>query len=242
MVFIMQTHKITQSVVQQKIALDSYLSMLLDEIPTEPALEQKTVKPVVTPTLKKQSVKTIVEKKQPIKVVKIKPAIKSKSQEKPKEQVKQALSIMPDWSQHEFQALFFKVDKLTLAAPLTELLRTLKADKKPTKIPNQPSWFIGLLETNGQRIGLLDTGQLVFGKAIGQQRNLETHPFKSILITGDGKWGLACDEILTIGQLKPDKVRWRIVRENRPWLIGTVIDELTAIIDVTKLVPHRKTK
>jgi len=147
---------------------------------------------------------------------------------------------MPEWARSEFQALFFKVDKFILATPLTELLRTIEVDKKPTKIPGQPSWFMGLLDTHEQRIGVLDTGQLIFGKTIGQQRDLEKQPFQRILITHDGRWGLACDEILSIGKLEPDKVRWRTLRQKKPWLIGTVIDELTAVIDVNHLVPHRK--
>ena len=147
---------------------------------------------------------------------------------------------MPDWAKDEFQALFFKVDKLILATPLTELLRTIKIDKAPTKIPGQPSWFMGLLDTNEQRIGVLDTGQLIYGKSRGQQRDLGKKPFQRILITHDGRWWLACDEIISIGKIKPDKVRWRTLRKKKPWLIGTVIDELTAIIDVNHLVPHRK--
>ena len=149
---------------------------------------------------------------------------------------------MPEWSQNEFQALFFKVDQLILAAPLTELLRTIKINRQPSKIPGQPSWFMGLLDQHDSRIGVLDTGQLVFGKSRGSQRDLEQNPFKSILISQDGRWGLACDEILSISKLQPEKVRWRTMREKRPWLIGTVIEELTAVIDVQQLVPHRKTR
>ena len=150
------------------------------------------------------------------------------------------LSVMPDWAQHEFQALFFKVEHLILATPLTQLSRTIKIDRKPGKIPGQPSWFMGLLDEHDSRIGVLDTGQLIFGKSRGSERDLETNPFKSILITHDKRWGLACDEILSIGRLKPEKVRWRTSRLKRPWLIGTVIEELTAIVDLQELVPHRK--
>jgi purine-binding chemotaxis protein CheW len=136
--------------------------------------------------------------------------------------------------------LFFKVDQLILATPLIELCRTIKLERKPSKIPGQPSWFLGLLDEHDCRIGVLDTGQLVFGKTRGSQRDLEENPFKRVLITQDKKWGLACDEIISIGNLKPEKVRWRTIRQKKPWLIGTVIEELTAIIDVKQLVPHRK--
>lgn len=241
----MHSEKNEQQVVHQEIALDTYLSTLLDEIPDE-----ITAKPI-----EEEKTEAVVKDDRP--VVKLSPQLKKAVKNKTEDSVAQQselkskelsvkiikpLSVMPDWSQHEFQALFFKVDKLILAAPLTDLLRTIKIDKSPTPIPGQPSWFMGLLDTHDQRIGVLDTGQLIFGKSKGQQRDLEAQPFETILITHDGRWGLACDEILSIGKLEPEKVRWRTLRKKRPWLIGTVIEELTAVIDLNQLVPHRKTE
>jgi purine-binding chemotaxis protein CheW len=232
----MQIENFGQQVVHQEMALDSYLSTLLDEIPTIEELDQaeeiklktveKTVKQVKSPAIKPKPIKKI--------------AVQTIKKEEKTEQVIKPLSVMPSWTQNEFQALFFRVDKMILATPLTELLRTIKIEKAPTTIPGQPSWFMGLLDTHEQRIGVLDTGQLIFGKSIGLQIDREKQPFQSILITGDGKWGLACDEVLSIGTLEPEKVRWRTLRDKKTWLVGTVIDELTAIIDVNHLVPHRK--
>ncbi len=232
----MNQAKPQKQIVHQALALDVYLRTLLDEVPeadetpvlVEDKPEAKTLlKPVAEPAslieIPREIVRQQAELVQPEKPTKL-----------------QALSVMPEWSRHEFQALFFKVDQLILAAPLTDLSRTIKMERKPGKIPGQPSWFLGLLDDQDSRIGVLDTGQLVFGKTRGGQRNLEENPFQRILITQDKRWGLACDEILSIGKLKPEKVRWRTVRQKKPWLIGTVIDELTAIIDVTQLVPHRR--
>jgi len=229
----MQSKKFSSQIVQQDIALDSYLSTLLDEIPSNTELDQQKLKVEAKPQVAKQ-----VKTSNPV-VEKI--IVKPENQEIDVTKPVRPLAVMPEWARSDFQALFFKVDKFILATPLTELLRTIKVDKRPTKIPGQPSWFMGLLDTHEQRIGVLDTGQLIFGKTIGQQRDLKKQPFQRILITSDGKWGLACDEILSIGKLEPDKVRWRTLRQKKPWLIGTVIDELTAVIDVNHLVPRRKT-
>ncbi|MCK9607113.1 MAG: chemotaxis protein CheW [Methylomonas sp.] len=225
----MRHSKSPQQIVQQKLALDAYLSTLLDEVPeavpADEAPQKKSVEPVVQRVVVTQP---LVQPLQNELVAFEKPAKLN------------PLSVMPDWAQHEFQALFFKVDHLILATPLIDLSRTIKIDRKPGKIPGQPSWFLGLLDEHDSRIGVLDTGQLIFGKLRGSQRDLEAKPFKCILITQDKRWGLACDEILSIGKLKPDKVRWRTCRQKKPWLIGTVIEELTAIIDLQELVPHRK--
>ncbi|MGR8929478.1 MAG: chemotaxis protein CheW [Gammaproteobacteria bacterium] len=224
-------------IVHQSLALDVYLNKLLQEVPeacieetdeTDGIKEFRPSRTAVdlpaddpeTQALVKSKELSLIELEQPTKL--------------------QPLSVMPEWAQHEFQALFFKVDHLILATPLTELSRTIKIDRKPGTVPGQPSWFMGLLDEHDSRIGVLDTGQLIFGKARGRQRDLDSNPFKRILITQDKRWGLACDEILTIARLKPDKVRWRTCRQKRPWLIGTVIEELTAIVDLQELVPHRK--
>lgn len=234
----MQRKKTELQIVDQDIALDSYLSTLLNDIPDDLELDQELVQAEQTVVQKPVQIKTAVEAKQKSVIQKVE-LPKEQKQPQPEKLIK-PLSVMPEWTQHEFQALFFKVDHLILAAPLTDLLRTIRIDKQPTKIPGQPSWFIGLLDNHQNRIGVLDTGQLIFGKTKGQERNLDEKPFQSILITHDGKWGIACDEILSIGKLLPDKVRWRTLRQKRPWLVGTVIEELTAIIDVNQLVPHRK--
>jgi purine-binding chemotaxis protein CheW len=222
---------------QSELGLDLYLNNLLAEIPE--AIETEIpVDVVVSSVVEVLSTELAIIPSS----VKIKETAVSKAATQVSTAVKSAkpLSIMPDWSQKEFQALFFKVDKQVLAVPLTELSRTLNFNREPTKIPHQPGWFIGLLEDHGKRIGILDTGQLIFGKIIGSRRNLTEQPFTSILISGDGKWGFACDEILTISKIFPDKVRWRTLRKDRPWLIGTVIENLTAVIDPALMLPGKK--
>ncbi len=222
----MHSKTTVQQIDRQEIALDTYLSILLDKIPDDKVLDQQNTEAILA--------KTISKEKQSAS------ALKQVSANPEFTKVVNRLSVMPEWAQYEFQALFFKVDKIVLATPLTELLKTIKIEKPPTNIPGQPSWFMGLLDVRDRRIGVLDTGQLIYGKTKGQQRDLKQQPFKSILITCDGNWGLACDEILSIGKLQPDQVRWRTLRKKRPWLIGTVIEELTAVIDVNQLVPRRK--
>lgn len=230
-------------VLQQQLALDVYLQTLLDVVPeaeVEPVVDNRpvTIAPLAVKVKENKLPQVVLPSSLSTKSLVRLPQEPLVATENPTKL--QALSVMPEWAQQEFQALFFRVDQLILATPLIELSRTIKIDRKPGKIPGQPSWFIGLLDDQDSRIGVLDTGQLIFGKSRGQKRDLDAQPFQRILVTQDKKWGLACDEILSIGKLQPEKVRWRTIRQKKPWLIGTVIEELTAIIDVTRLVPHRK--
>ncbi|WNB76495.1 chemotaxis protein CheW [Methylomonas koyamae] len=242
--------KSPSGIVKQQLALDAYLQTLLDDVPdADASVEAKApsspeAKPVTL--VARQPAPIVAEAPPP--VLQAEPKARKARISSPDTVLAavenpaklQALSVMPDWSQYEFQALFFKVDQLILATPLVELSRTIKMDRKPSQIPGQPSWFLGLVDEHDSRIGVLDTSQLIFGKSRVRQGKFEDSPASRILITQDKRWGLVCDEILSIGKIKPDGVRWRTARQKKPWLIGTVIDELTAIVDVKQLVPHRK--
>ncbi len=221
-------------IADQDIALDAYLRTLLEEIPDYQ--EQIVVDGSESISLKEELID-----RYPVNSTKnVTNSVENLPSEKRDESITHPLAVMPTWVENEFQALIFKLDQLVLAVPLTELLRTIKIEKSPTPIPNQPSWFMGLLDEKGNRIGVLDTGQLIFGRHKGALRDLVKQPFNSILISQDGRWGLACDEIVSIKTLNANKVRWRTLRKKRPWLVGTMIDDLIAVIDINQLVPRRK--
>jgi len=152
----------------------------------------------------------------------------------------QSLALMPSYAQDEFPALFFKVGHLILAVPLIELGRTIKFDSKLTNIPQQPIWFMGLKLDQDKKIGILNLAYLIQGKSRAEKRCYSDNPFKNIILTEDTNWGLACDEIITIKKITPDKVRWRTDRQRKPWLVGTIIEDLVVIVDVNELVPRRK--
>ena len=219
-------------VLHQDLALDVYLKTLLDDIPANQPEEKLT-------DGKQQKQKRII--KSPVKTTKRRQdKVQATSHKVEQIATARSLSIMPKWARDGFQVLLFRVDQLVLATPLIDLQRTLKIDDSMTKIPGQPSWFLGMIEDQGHKIAVLDTGQLVFGKTQGSKRKKEEQHFRSLLILHGNKWGLACDEVLSISQMLPEKIRWRTHRKKRPWLIGTAIDELTAIIDVNQLLPQGK--
>ena len=52
-----------------------------------------------------------------------------------------------------------------------------------------------------------------------------------ILLVDDFKWGLACDSIGDVIWLTKDEVKWRKNKSQRPWLSGTSLEHLCAIMD-----------
>lgn len=134
----------------------------------------------------------------------------------------------PTWAQERFECLLFKVKGLTLAVPLVELGGIIKIEKQPTPLFGQPSWFIGMLRNNNMNVSMVDTAQWVLPPAL---INKNTDPYQLIIRIHNSTWGLACNEVDRSISLEPEQVRWRTSLGKRPWLAGTVIEHMCALID-----------
>lgn len=135
----------------------------------------------------------------------------------------------PEWTRPDFQALLFKVDGLTLAVPLVKLHSVIPWSDSITPLPNQPDWCRGIVRYREQNVKVVDTGRLVIPE--DKRAQLEPQPPKHVLIVGDGKWGLACTALGEVVKLEPDEVKWRSGSGRRPWLAGTVLGHLCALLD-----------
>lgn len=145
-----------------------------------------------------------------------------------------AAATTPVWAQNDFQALLFSVGKLTLAVPLLTLHSVLDwPEEGVTPMPHQPSWCLGLMRYRERNARIVDTGKLVIPPDRQALRSGE--PAQHILIVGDGRWGLACDAIGSVVTLSEKGVRWRKGGRNRPWLAGTVLEHLCALLDTDAL-------
>lgn len=146
---------------------------------------------------------------------------------------------VPEWAQAEFQALFFKVHGIVLATPLLAVRRVQELSAPPSALPESPSWLLGLLESQGETIGILHTAELVMGSERLGGRDFAERPYRHILHSRQGRYGFACDEVLDMGKLHPTEVAWRNPASIalRPWLVGTVPGRLCALVDLERLAP-----
>lgn len=135
----------------------------------------------------------------------------------------------PAWAQERFECLLFNVKGLTLAVPLVELGGIIKIEDEPTPLFSQPSWFLGLIRSNNMNVAMVDTAQWVMPKALIDKH---TEPYELIIRIHESHWGLACNAVDKSITLEPEQVRWRSSVTRRPWLAGTVIEHMCALIDV----------
>jgi purine-binding chemotaxis protein CheW len=53
-----------------------------------------------------------------------------------------------------------------------------------------------------------------------------------LVLIGEGRWGLAASAIGQVISLRPEDVKWRGSQGQRPWLAGTVIQHMCALLEV----------
>ena len=139
------------------------------------------------------------------------------------------------WAEGRFQCLSFQVAGLTLAAPLEKLHGIVKWDDTLTELPGYAPWFMGLLQNRGRNVQVVDTARIVM--ADGRRPDLRPpgERVQFVVLADDGRWGLAVDKIAEVITLEPADVRWSGANGKRPWLAGTVIERMCALLDMDSL-------
>ncbi len=141
----------------------------------------------------------------------------------------------PSWAGGRFQCLTFMVAGLTLAAPLERLHGIVEWPGELTGLPGYADWFMGLLPSRGQNVRVIDTAQIIMpdGRIPDARPVLERVQY--VVLIDEGRWGLAADAIAQIVTLSADGVRWRGEGGRRPWLAGTAVEQMCAVLDMDNL-------
>ncbi len=138
----------------------------------------------------------------------------------------------PHWGQERFECLLFSVAGLKLAVPLISLGSIHKIEKEFTPLVGRADWFMGLYRTQERNVHVVDTALWVMPDRYSDEVR---EGYQFIIRLGDTNWGMACNSVEQAIQLAPSQVKWRTQRGKRPWLSGTVIDHMCALLDADTL-------
>ena len=139
----------------------------------------------------------------------------------------------PEWGEEPFECLLFDVAGLTLAVPLVSLGSIYPlAGQDLTPLFGQPSWFLGILPSQAGNLKVLDTARWVMAE---RYRDDFRDGLQYVISVQGYEWGLAVHQVSRSIRLDPKEVKWRTQRTQRPWLAGTVIDHMCALVDVAAL-------
>ncbi|CAI3807634.1 hypothetical protein GLGCALEP_04758 [Pseudomonas sp. MM221] len=139
----------------------------------------------------------------------------------------------PMWAAEPFECLLFDVAGLTLAVPLVCLgsIYTL-AGQELTPLFGQPDWFLGILTCQAGNLKVLDTARWVMPD---RYRDDFRQGLNYVISVQGYEWGLAVHQVSRSLRLDPSEIKWRSQRGQRPWLAGTVIEHMCALLDVAAL-------
>ncbi|PWU30234.1 chemotaxis protein CheW [Pseudomonas sp. RW407] len=139
----------------------------------------------------------------------------------------------PVWAAEPFECLLFDVAGLTLAVPLVCLGSIYPlAGKELTPLFGQPDWFLGILPSQSGNLKVLDTARWVMPE---RYRDDYREGLQYVISVQGYEWGLAVHQVSRSVRLDPSEVKWRSQRQQRPWLAGTVIEQMCALLDVSAL-------
>ncbi|TBU95369.1 CheW domain-containing protein [Phytopseudomonas dryadis] len=139
----------------------------------------------------------------------------------------------PEWAQEPFECLLFDVAGLTLAVPLVCLGSIYPlAGQELTPLFGQPDWFLGILPSQSGNLKVLDTARWVMPD---RYREDFRQGLQYVISVQGYEWGLAVHQVSRSIRLEPDEIKWRGQRAQRPWLAGTVIEHMCALLDVAAL-------
>lgn len=138
----------------------------------------------------------------------------------------------PHWRDKPFEALLFDVGGLTLAVPLILLGTIHPLDGEITPLFGQPDWFLGIMPTSAGNLKVVDTARWVMPERYTPA--LRDNVRFVISVQGHD-WGLAVHDVSQSVKLTLEQVKWRSQAGKRPWLAGTVIEHMCALVDVAAL-------
>jgi purine-binding chemotaxis protein CheW len=143
-----------------------------------------------------------------------------------------ALPASQAWREQPFEALLFEVGGLKLAVPLVSLgtIHALETDITP--LFGQPDWFLGILPSASGNLKVLDTARWVMPERYTP--DLKDN-LKFVISVQGHDWGMAVHGVSQSIRLMPEQVKWRSQQGKRPWLAGTVIEHMCALLDVSSL-------
>jgi purine-binding chemotaxis protein CheW len=181
----------------------------------------KVAEAVVTPTPTVALVEPVVEVHLPTQMQRIPPPPPATGSER------------PEWASEPFECLLFDVAGLTLAVPLVCLGSIYSlAGHELTPLFGQPDWFLGILPSQAGNLKVLDTARWIMPD---RYRDDFRQGLQYVISVQGYEWGLAVHQVSRSLRLDPEEIKWRAHRGQRPWLAGTVIEHMCALLDVAEL-------
>lgn len=226
-----ETHTLHEPQAALRVYLDALLceaTFATDENDAPPSQQQDVVEAAaeivqLNKKLQSEQLETIPDSTETVEAVSNKPVDE------------ESTVLLPGWAQNRFQCLSFQVAGVTLAAPLEKLHGIVELQEAITELPGYAPWVMGLLPHRGQNVQVVDIAEIIMPDDRRTNICNASERAKYLVLIDDGKFGIAVESISQVLTLEPVDVRWRSNKNRRPWLAGTVIDKMCALLELDQL-------
>ncbi|HIF9273330.1 TPA: chemotaxis protein CheW [Photobacterium damselae] len=250
---------VSESQLQLQQLLDTW-SMQQDEhwvsladVHSEPAIEL-TIEPAIEPELEENSDALVVSTVEPeiladfsdssaepiaetLPILESDDALFADVETEHQALVLEASTPINEWqgqfTSSSFQALFFEVNGVMFAVAL-EQLGGIHRLGELNHLLGRPKWYLGLQSSPSLQLDVVDTARWVMSDKLRNDDYLENYQY--IVMLGESRWGLACDQLHGTQTLLSTDIQWREQAGKRPWLAGMVKEKMCALIHVSEMI------
>lgn len=130
------------------------------------------------------------------------------------------------------RARLLEVAGLSLAVPLERVNRVVTDAVPLTALSEADPLLLGVLSYPGGEAWVVDTASLILARAGGPRRAADAAQF---VVLDEGRLALAGSRVGSVVELQDSDVKWRTAAGRRPWLAGTVLKHMCALVDIEAL-------
>ena len=141
---------------------------------------------------------------------------------------------IPHWAGDSFRALYARHGRLRLVMPLVQVQTVLKA-KELVRVNGPLEVFIGYVQRGAQRIPVLDVNALNGSSEKSKTDDINSIDSGFVAIAENHTVGLYFSKIDDTQEVKSDQISWRCNDESAHWIAGVNADNLSIIVDFTRL-------
>lgn len=135
--------------------------------------------------------------------------------------------------QGDIKLLLCDIAGMSLALPVSALNNIVRWPDEPlTRLPGQAEWNLGVFSQHQQHTTVIDISYFLQPE---HQHRPQT-ALNYILLVGQRRWGIACDQIKQIVTLPIKDINWRSDTTQRPWFSGVITDQMSNVVDIPALL------
>lgn len=136
------------------------------------------------------------------------------------------------------ELLFFSIDGHKLAVPVKDLKGVIDVEQNSLiNLPESKPYTIGYIHYQGKNIPVNDIYWALnsHGSLMPPKENHAQEIINHVIIFGDERMGIPCEEVFNITTVQKEKIKWRKSRPKQRWFKGIHTEDMSVILSVTEI-------